>query len=74
MRSKPQMEYRKVALMPSIIILAAGMGRRFGSGEHKCLSPLFLGEGTLLRLLRQLTAIVPQADITVVTGHESDAI
>ena len=60
--------------MHYIIILAAGMGRRFGSHEHKCLSPFLLGEGTLPRLLRQLSRIVPDADLSLVTGHQEEVV
>jgi choline kinase len=60
--------------MIAVIILAAGLATRFDSTRHKALSPLLLGEGSLRRLVRQLSAIVPSHKIVVVTGHNSESI
>lgn len=56
-----------------VIILAAGRGRRMGLTEHKALVPAVAGQGTLERLLRQLSGL-PVGAVTVVTGHRQASV
>lgn len=56
-----------------VIILAAGRGRRMGLTEHKALVPAITGQGTLERLLRQLSGLQVGA-VTVVTGHRRASV
>ncbi len=62
------------SVMRSVIILAAGLGSRFGGGPHKGLFPLLGGEGTLCRLLHKLGQIDPDVPIVLVTGHDAEAV
>jgi len=58
------------------LVLLAGMGRRMGSEyarTPKCLIDIG-GEPLVARLLRQIRAADPHADIHVVLGFQSDAI
>lgn len=57
-----------------VVILTAGIGKRFDASMHKCLTPIQFGEGTFCRLLRQVVQSIAPSDILVVTGHENDAI
>lgn len=56
-----------------VVILAAGQGRRMGVVEHKALLPIIDGQGTLARLLGQLST-APVRQVTVVTGHRHAAV
>ncbi len=58
----------------SIVIPAAGMGRRMKSYGPKPLIELRAGETVIDRQIRILTATFPHADITVVLGHEIDRV
>lgn len=58
----------------TVVILAAGPGRRFGGNHHKSLVPLIGGEGSLRRLLRQLLLMAPDTTIVVVVGHQASEI
>src|SRR6185437_11162629 len=58
------------------LIPAAGMGRRMGdaaAGAPKCLIEVN-GETLIARLLRQIRASDPRADIHVIVGFRSDAV
>lgn len=58
----------------SIVVLAAGLGQRFGTEGHKALVPLCAGEGSLQRLLRQLVVLAPCWPVTVVVGHRYNQV
>ena len=64
----------EVCMSIKIIVLAAGLGKRFESDAHKCLVPLQFGEGTLSRLLRQIVQVGYEQDIVVVTGYQSQEV
>lgn len=65
---------KQVCMSIKIVVLAAGLGKRFESEKHKCLVPLQFGEGTLGRLLRQLVQLGYKHDIVVVTGYQASEI
>ena len=61
-------------LPKAIVVLAAGLGRRFGGHHPKSLVPLIGGEGSLQRLLRQLLLLAPHSKICVVVSHRASDI
>lgn len=60
--------------MTAVVILAAGMGTRFGDSGHKALEPVSGSRGTLSLLIEQALDQPGLGPVTVVTGRFSEAV
>lgn len=60
--------------MTAVVILAAGMGRRFAGPGHKALAPVLGDRGTLELLLEQVRTLDDMSGVTVVSGRHREAV
>ena len=72
-KAKPEPIQRNDYKNLSVIIPAAGMGRRMKSYGAKCLISLN-GSTVLERQIKIIWRVYPEAEITIVTGFQADLV
>lgn len=67
------MSSAKASSQTSVIILAAGLGKRMHSSLPKVLVPV-CGRPMLFNSLLQLEAVIPDAHVAIVVGHQKEKV